>query len=424
MVFSESLGKNDSSLRNFETSIRSAAPHEMPDNDPEDIIIAMLPDSPQDLSSPYRDPDGHTDCLMHASMKEQILKTPDFPQPILRPPNNVVRHRVDRSRYPGGGLGVFATVDLKQGDLIFSERAFFITSSTIRVGGNGPAPEWSERIQQREGMKQRETELELMLNRMSKEDKKAYLALHNSQHGKEVGPLLGIWETNAFRLQSVIDLKHKNEIYCGVFKDGSRINTSCSPSVGWSFNLHTFAMEFRALRNIEQGEELTTLYNQALLSPCVIRQKALIHYGFTCQCNPCKSRQDSDASRQTIYQNPNPERWRLVLWLIQEEPKRVALGDWVVENSTKIVQLIEQEGLEETSPYDRHLAFLVDAYRAMGNAEGAFICLRKYEAIRRVRHGGEEKSGPNILRAVKSHRRWDWASRVKEVIMYIGMASA
>ncbi|KAL0573595.1 hypothetical protein V5O48_008354 [Marasmius crinis-equi] len=344
---------------------------------------------------------------------------PGFPQPILRPPNNVVRHRIGRSRFPGGGLGVFATVDIKQGDLVFSERPFFISLRHIPCAFNELWPE----LAASKGIRQRETDLKMMLNRMPEEDRKTYLSLHSFQEDKEMGPLTGIFHTNSFSLDQLVGSEHVGESYSGVFRDGSRINTSCSPSLGCWFNLPTFAMEFRAVRNIKQGEELTIKYFQNVLEYREERHVALANYGFTCECHSCKRWPYSDLARASILLNQDPKRWRLVLWLMKQELKGVSQG-WVVEQSVRTVQAIEQEGLEVAPPYYDHLAFLVDAYCAMGNVKEAVTWLRKFEATKRVGYGGEEKSVRELLHTVKSHRTWDWASRVKAVIMHTGIASA
>ncbi|KAL0566475.1 hypothetical protein V5O48_015539 [Marasmius crinis-equi] len=43
----------------------------------------------------------------------------------------------------------------------------------------------------------------------------------------------GDLEDNGYYMSGLVDPKHPDEIYIGVFKDGSRINTSCCPDVGW-----------------------------------------------------------------------------------------------------------------------------------------------------------------------------------------------
>ncbi|KAL0566473.1 hypothetical protein V5O48_015537 [Marasmius crinis-equi] len=362
---------------------------------------------PNNSHSP--DPDGRTQCLMYPSTEDQILSRRNFPQPIQRlgkGNNGVVHHRVGISGFPNGGLGVFATVDLKKGDLIFSERAFFVVLSTVSLGevsgedGGDVDNDW------REAKKQREKELGVLLDRMSKEEREAYLALANSQDDEDTGPLLGIWQTNAFGIPNLKDSQHEDVTNCGVFKDGSRMNTSCSPNVGWSFNLLTFAIEFRAARKIKQGEELTTRYNRHPLANQTERREALAsHYGFTCECHSCTRWPSSDLARTFIQENAVPKRGRLADWLMNKEPKGVSQG-WVVEESIKMVTLIEREGLETTVPYIEHLGFLFEAYCAMGDEKEAVNCLRKHENIRRVHFGGKKKSVRELSNVVKARLKY------------------
>ncbi|KZO96304.1 SET domain-containing protein, partial [Calocera viscosa TUFC12733] len=71
----------------------------------------------------------------------------------------------------------------------------------------------------------------------------------------------------------------------GIFQIGSRINHSCSPNTTRYFTGVRF--EFRAVRTIEIGEEVTITYIDAF-RPCRERQAFLWkHWRFSCHCDAC-----------------------------------------------------------------------------------------------------------------------------------------
>ncbi|KAG7094820.1 hypothetical protein E1B28_005633 [Marasmius oreades] len=155
-------------------------------------------------------PDRWTECLVTPAIKREILSTPGYPKPLNRPPGK--RHHITQS--PNGGLGVFATVDLKVGDLIFSERAIIISSPKIYQPPNLPAHFTTFQIHQA-ALCQKEKEIEIVFGRLHPEQREAYMALWNSHKEDGSGPLLGIFRTNAF--------------HAGFYDDGENF---CIPSVG------------------------------------------------------------------------------------------------------------------------------------------------------------------------------------------------
>ncbi|KAL0565800.1 hypothetical protein V5O48_016222 [Marasmius crinis-equi] len=86
--------------------------------------VITSPELPK-IKSQSMDPDGHTQCILYESTIQQLLATPGFPQPVRRP-TNVLPNRVAPLQLAGAGLGVFTSENINQGDLIFSERAFFV----------------------------------------------------------------------------------------------------------------------------------------------------------------------------------------------------------------------------------------------------------------------------------------------------------
>ncbi|KAJ8080103.1 hypothetical protein PM082_016931 [Marasmius tenuissimus] len=181
----------------------------------------------------------------------------------------------------------------------------------MSVGPDIPEDFTQERILQ-VALLQAEKRLELLFAGLLKEQQKAYLALHNSHEHDGSGPLLGVLRTNSFGM--ILG----GEIYSGVCKDASRLNHSCCPNTYRTFNPVTFAMEFRAMRNIDNGVELTTAYIDEAQSHQE-RQEQLDAYGFQCQCPSCKDPKASDA-RLAWYRERTPNHvdhmQQLLDWLM------------------------------------------------------------------------------------------------------------
>ena len=120
---------------------------------------------------------------------------------------------------------MFATQDLKMGELITSERAIIIVPHAMRTHMQAPLHFTEEEIRQAMSF-EREKELKLCFDRVSEESQKAYLSLKNSRRHHENGPIEGILRTNGLNLGSMNDPGFPNGKggYIGVFRDISRIN--------------------------------------------------------------------------------------------------------------------------------------------------------------------------------------------------------
>jgi len=104
-------------------------------------------------------PDGWTHCLISPSAKHAIVNTPGFPQRIVRPPE--IRHRIAPA--PGRGLGIFAKVDMKAGDLVFSERPLIIATPTVHTPHPSQVPSYFTQNQIIQvGLQQAEKQLEII----------------------------------------------------------------------------------------------------------------------------------------------------------------------------------------------------------------------------------------------------------------------
>ncbi|KAK0227943.1 hypothetical protein IW262DRAFT_1347921 [Armillaria fumosa] len=69
----------------------------------------------------------------------------------------------------------------------------------------------------------------------------------------------------------------------------SRANHDCCPNTNFFFSTPTFTGEFRAMRKVAKGEEITVTYI-SLDDPKQTRQRALQDgYHFTCTCETCSA---------------------------------------------------------------------------------------------------------------------------------------
>ncbi|TLS30812.1 hypothetical protein PpBr36_03896 [Pyricularia pennisetigena] len=95
-------------------------------------------------------------------------------------------------------------------------------------------------------------------------------------------------------------------LHMGLFVEGSRINHNCQPNVYWKYDTETMAQEVVALRDIEQGEELThsckespplhkqvtaltTTQDVTLGGSRSQRREELEAWGFECRCALCSA---------------------------------------------------------------------------------------------------------------------------------------
>ncbi|KAF9262216.1 SET domain-containing protein [Marasmius fiardii PR-910] len=382
------------------------------------FAITCQPSVPNDATFSSH-PDKWTECLVEPSIKRKILSTPGYPEPLNRPPEQ--RHRIGQSPY--GGLGVFATVNLKTGDLIFSERAIMILSQkTPYQVGSIPSHFTTAQIQQA-ALAQKEKFVEAVFERLQEENKAAFMALHNSHKQDGSGPLMGVVRTNGFGIDLYDDDDNEGEKqfpYVGIWNEGSRLNHSCRPNVQRHFNFVTFGMEFHAARSINAGEELVTHYSDLFIS-MTGRQEQLKPYGFICRCKSCTTAPHSDLVQWRLQRNlPKLAGYkRLAVFLMTP----MLSEDYVVKYSLEQLNMIESAGLEVSRWYLTHLRFIVEVYCAAGDASNAVIYSRKAEAAQRAVSGGEENSTTTLLAMVKGHPRWNYKKTVQAAMEAAGIGA-
>ncbi|EMD31234.1 hypothetical protein CERSUDRAFT_60284 [Gelatoporia subvermispora B] len=308
------------------------------------------------------DADGVTECILYGGMKEAICAQPDFPKAVPRA--LVPAHQIAPS--VGAGLGMFATRAIRAHELIFAERPLLLM----------PAAFWPTQGRgfDRESMIAHSNEmLKCAIKRMTPANRAAYCALSNS-HLRDGSPeLFGILRTNGFsvgeRLREVITQLPEGPMgmFTVIGKELSRINHSCSPNSHVDFDLCSLSLRVSAVRNIAEGEEITTMYCD-LLDPCTTRRRTLSPYGFTCACEACQHRIDSDVRRRRIHashhlwKDATFERW------LRKPPQ---VDDQYKMQLLRLLRLIEEENLQLLQGYRNTRQKLAFVCAALGDKPNA-----------------------------------------------------
>ncbi|KAJ3980160.1 hypothetical protein F5890DRAFT_762014 [Lentinula detonsa] len=323
------------------------APSDMLDYELHELICST---QPAQLTNATREtnPDGWTECLLTGLMKQTILETPLFPQPLSQP--NHSRHRVGDASHKSTTLkplpGLYATQELDMGDLILSERPILIVPAMMRVGETfyQTLSELTQRERLDVARNQWQKALETVFARLSKEDQKEFWSLRDVHEKDGKKRIDGIVKTNGFAILGLADpgLKDNLGAYTGVCLVLSQLNHSCRPNVERYWDMPSFSMQLRATRRIAKDEELTVSFiNQ--FEPYAVRKKDLSLFDIVCSCQSCKN------------------------WI-----KEVSLpGDQLIKRALVQISLLEDDGLENSPYYQDCLTTIMVCYVALGDAKMA-----------------------------------------------------
>ncbi|KAF2678770.1 SET domain-containing protein [Lentithecium fluviatile CBS 122367] len=232
---------------------------------------------------------------------------------------------------PGKGMGVFATKTLEPGDIILQE------TPVIRIH----PPQF------RDGVAYPLGDIETLIRRafdaLSDVDKADVLSLYaHTTSNEDIDELVAIFRSNAYIIGS-------DNSDLGLFPKGARINHSCRPNTSQVWHEKTGKRVVRAIKRIEEGEEMFATYIPLLHSHDV-RQKRLRQYGFQCTCEACvqqRSAQEASDKRRNDIRNAfaafEPQ-------LTLSIPKSVAGRKKAQKNanaSLELAELVEEEGLAD-----------------------------------------------------------------------------
>ncbi|TLD05442.1 uncharacterized protein PgNI_09231 [Pyricularia grisea] len=167
---------------------------------------------------------------------------------------------------PGRGKGVVATRAIRRWETVMVQFPSLVLLMDFWEAVESP--------------KQSRRLLNKALRQLPVEEKGRIMAL--ARNGGFQSQIEDVLRTNIFG----IDLG--GVLHMGLFVQGSRINHNCQPNVYWKYDTKTMAQEVVALRDIEEGEELTHSY-VTLGGSRNQRREELRAWGFECKCALCSA---------------------------------------------------------------------------------------------------------------------------------------
>jgi len=220
-------------------------------------------------------------------------------------------HKFSMVETVGSGVGMVAARNILVGDIIIREKPVIVVPPQIKSSQYT----WKEKVKY----------LENAVSCLPEADKSNFFNLHDCKRLRgSVKSVEGIFRTNNFALGPLTaSTAH------GVFLLASRINHSCWPSCEVVWREDYEEQEVVAIRDIEEGEELTICYlniKDRMKTP-VDRRKVLMPYGFTCSCRFCVEEEDTQEVKR-----------------FQEISKRLEEGGEVIRLCMEIEKILEMVG--------------------------------------------------------------------------------
>ncbi|KAL1755469.1 hypothetical protein FB107DRAFT_290811 [Schizophyllum commune] len=322
--------------------------------------------------------DSWCDAVVDAATKREIFSQPGFPRPVPRP--STPAHRIA----PAGdkGLGVFATRNIKGGELILAERPLLMTPATIPPMSTNIPNHFTLQQLTLAKMADWEIYLKQFVKRMLPDRYEKFMALANNHQHDGSGEILGRIRTNSFGVTCFRYLrKTRDGPYSVVCDELSRFNHSCRPNATYHFDPKSFSMAVYATRDIKVGEEMCVSYVSDF-APYEERKKNLAPYGIDCTCEACEDHVASDARRSEIVPFRLPDS--------QADPE-AELRRYLSQ-----ILLIEKEGLEHSRNYVQNHAGV--AIVALGLGKKALAT--KYNARLAQLAKRPETINPDVLLAI------------------------
>jgi hypothetical protein len=145
------------------------------------------------------------------------------------------------------------------------------------------------------------------------------------------------------------------------------MDISCAGNNAQSrFVMKSFALEFRAVRDIKKDDEIFVSYCGDAAGTTSDRQTFLRYYGFQCTCVSCTSPVSDHlylkilSSHQEL--NQSYESWLKDLTLPD---------DHIIKPSLVWTSLMEQQGIPVMEIYLRHLEIISKSFIALGDLENS-----------------------------------------------------
>ncbi|TCD67248.1 hypothetical protein EIP91_000325 [Steccherinum ochraceum] len=326
---------------------------------------------------PNVDVDGQSECLITGYLKRKIALTPGIGSPLPRV--EAKTHQIVDA--PGQGVGMFAYRNIAAGELILAERPLLVLPSVARMIRQQPAnaPELTPAQTMRIMQEDTEKLYELAVERMQPGRREAFEKLKNSHLHDGSGPIMGRMRTNGFGFEEMRDLPRNGkpgETFVIICDELSRLNHSCGPNTHRYWDMATFSVQMRAIRDIKKDEEITATYCQDMES-FEKRKKNLAPYDFQCACPACIDPKTSDARRKQIHAVVMANGLGFFWEKNFEVPKKT-----VVKPLLDAVGLCEKEGLESTIEHGFLLFVLMKTYAAKGDVANMRVYARRYSVWR------------------------------------------
>ncbi|KAF9474369.1 SET domain-containing protein [Pholiota conissans] len=306
------------------------------------------------------DDSEHTEWVTLEATKPRVFNVPGFPKPVPKPNANAPVYEVRTT--PEMGMGVFATRNIKAGELIFAERPLLVVPINANM--------LELNVQPTMGLYgQYEQILEASVSRMSEVNQVAFRALMNSHTEDGSGLLTGIVRTNGYGEESVYDgpgtkAADLASCYSFVGNVASRINHSCVGNVYRGFDKAAFAFTFKALVNIRAGEQLLHPYCETHAS-VARRRSQLDSYGFVCGCHVCANATPASDKFREVYTKRTSEfkarSWASVNGVDESWP-----NDRELKELEKFREITVKERLHNRPSYRHVLSALVLGYSKRG----------------------------------------------------------
>ncbi|KAF9768899.1 hypothetical protein IL306_013747 [Fusarium sp. DS 682] len=221
---------------------------------------------------------------------------------------------------------------------------------------------------------------------LSKKKREEFYSLHNTW--PELGKELGIVNTNA--------LPMGDGGQGGVFPLASRINHSCAQNAQNTWNNHTNKLTVHAIKDIDQGEEITLMYLGEHADYATRQRDLKQDHRFECSCERCSLPEDERRISDTRLKE------------IQSLDRSLANGLSIVDSPLKslhsarrLLHLLNSEGITDSSVsrtlYDAFQIAII--HKDLARAK---IFSQRSAAARLINEGHDSPEVKNLEKLVKN----------------------